>query len=128
MSQPRLLVLVHRFFSLFFPHKIELNKKFGNFLILAVISCRNKAKFSYVIQNPDPCLTFIPTHLHRTKLWSTELCAPDWLNKCRRDNQGKSIYSWPENKKFMRTNLWWCQNSALALVKCLCEKQGKWLS
>lgn len=64
MSQPWLLMLVHRCF--FSPHKIELNKKFGNFLLLAVIYCRNKAKFSYVIHNPDPVLLLFP-------LSSTEL-------------------------------------------------------
>lgn len=76
-------------------------------------------------------LLYIPTQLHRTKL----KCAPNQLDKLRRDNSRKVLRtnSGPENKKSLRTNekkiIYGgirCINAS-ALMKCLCEKQGKWL-
>lgn len=55
------------FLFVFCFHKIELNKKFGNFLLFAVISCRDKAMSSITL---TPVLFYIPTQLHRTKVCS----------------------------------------------------------
>ncbi|KAI1239882.1 Selenocysteine insertion sequence-binding protein 2, partial [Lamprotornis superbus] len=56
------------------PYALELEKSAtADMAILNLEDHQNKAKFSYVVHNPDPCFTFIPTQLHRTKLWSTEL-------------------------------------------------------